>query len=53
MIDLGPHALFIIAAYLGVGLVTGGLVVAVLVNARTKARQLKALEARRRPEKRA
>ena len=45
MIDLGPHALYIIMAYLGVAVVTGLLVIAVLFNARARKQRLEALEA--------
>ena len=50
MIDLGPHAVFIVAAYLGVAAVTAALIAAVLYNARIKKRRLAALEATRKPE---
>jgi len=46
MIDLGPHAVFIVWSYVGVALVVLGLIGFVAVgSARTTAR-LKALEAR-------
>ena len=45
MIDLGPHAIFIIAAYIGVGVVTLLLILAVLLNARARSNRLAALEA--------
>ena len=43
MIDLGPHAVFIVWAYLGVA----GLIGWTLYDARTTAKRLAALEARR------
>tara|TARA_R110002020_G_scaffold220742_10_gene428660 strand:+ start:312 stop:485 length:174 start_codon:yes stop_codon:yes gene_type:complete len=46
MIDLGPHAVFIIWAYLGVGLGVLGLLAWTLLDARTTAARLAALEAR-------
>ena len=52
MVDLGPHAVFIVAAYLGVAAVTAGLIIAVLVNAWITKRKLAALEAARKPETR-
>lgn len=45
MIDLGPHTDFIVAAYAGVTVVTIGLVVWVLWNARRVKSRLAALEA--------
>lgn len=45
MIDLGPHAVFIIWAYVGVVLGVAGLIIAALVGARRTEAQLKALEA--------
>ena len=45
MIDLGPHASFIISAYLGVALVTLGLIVATIADAHRQKSRLKALEA--------
>ena len=50
MPDLGPHAVFIIAAWAGVAAVTAALIAAVVLNARAKKRRLAALEAKRRPE---
>lgn len=47
MIDLGPHAVFIVWAYLGVGLAVSGLIGCTLLDARTATRKLAALEARR------
>ena len=45
MIDLGPHTNFIVAAYAGVALVTIGLVLWVLLDARRVKARLAALEA--------
>jgi heme exporter protein D len=47
MIDLGPHAVFIIWAYLGVLSGVGGLIGWTLFDGRRTARKLAALEARR------
>lgn len=47
MIDLGPHAVFIVWAYAGVGLGVAGLVGWTLHQGRMTARRLAALEARR------
>jgi heme exporter protein D len=47
MIDLGPHAVFIVWAYAGVGLAVAGLVGWTLYDARSVTRKLAALEARR------
>ncbi|MBI1385317.1 MAG: heme exporter protein CcmD [Rhizobiales bacterium] len=47
--DLGPHAAFIIAAYLATALVVGGLLVWLLVERAHLRRQLDRLE-RRRPD---
>jgi len=44
MIDLGPHAGFIITAYAGVGLVIGALVAWILYDARRQRTRLTALE---------
>ncbi len=49
---LGPHAAFIIAAYVGVALVTFVLIAAVVLNGRAKRRRLRELEKLRRPEAR-
>lgn len=49
-IDLGPHAVFIISAYLGVALVTAGLIIAVVLNGRAKRKKLAALDTLRKPE---
>tara|TARA_R110002124_G_scaffold109676_10_gene262848 strand:+ start:14079 stop:14252 length:174 start_codon:yes stop_codon:yes gene_type:complete len=46
MIDLGPHAVFIIWAYIGVALGVGGLIAWTMLDARATARKLAALEAR-------
>lgn len=45
MIDLGPHASYIIAAYCGVGVVTLGLIAAAAGNAQRQKARLKMLEA--------
>ena len=45
MIDLGPHAVFIIWAYLGVALGVAGLIGWTLIDARSTAKKLAALEA--------
>ena len=47
MIDLGPHAVFIIWAYLGVALGVAGLIGWTLIDARNTAKKLAALEANR------
>jgi len=47
MIDLGPHAVFIIWAYLGVTLGVAGLIGWTLLDARRTAQRLAALETRR------
>jgi heme exporter protein CcmD len=47
MIDLGPHAVFIVWAYIGVALGVAGLIGWTLFDARTTAKKLAALEARR------
>jgi heme exporter protein D len=46
MIDLGPHAVFILWAYLGVALAIAGLVAWTYADARRVQRQLAQLEAR-------
>lgn len=46
MIDLGPHAVFIVWAYAGVALAVAGLIAWTLLDARTTARRLADLEAR-------
>lgn len=46
MIDLGPHAVFIIWAYLGVATAVIGLIAWTLFDARRTAKTLAALEAR-------
>lgn len=45
MIDLGPHAFFILTAYLGVGVVTLALIARVAFDARQQKSRLAALEA--------
>ena len=47
MIDLGPHAVFIVWAYIGVALGVAGLIGWTLVEARATAKRLAALETRR------
>ncbi|SEQ23802.1 heme exporter protein D [Devosia sp. YR412] len=47
MIGLGPHGVFIIWAYLGVAIGVAGLIGWTLYDARTTAKKLAALEARR------
>lgn len=47
MIDLGPHAVFIISAYVGVAIGVGGLVGWTLHDARVTAKKLAMLETRR------
>ena len=47
MIDLGPHAVFIIWAYLGVALGVAGLIGWTLIDARNTAKKLAGLEASR------
>lgn len=47
MIDLGPHAVFIIWAYIGVVLGVFAVIAWTLFDARTTASQLAALEARK------
>lgn len=51
MIDLGPHAIFIIWAYFGVALGVFGLIGWTLLDARATARKLAALEARKAPRR--
>lgn len=46
MIELGPHAAFIVWAYVGVAIGVAALVAWTLLDARTTARRLDALEAR-------
>jgi heme exporter protein D len=46
MIDLGPHALFIVCAYFGVALVVAALIGWTLWDARRTEQRLKDLEAR-------
>ena len=45
MMDLGPHAVFIIWAYLGVALAVFGLIGWIVFDARRTSAQLAALEA--------
>lgn len=45
MIDLGPHAFYIVAAYAGVALVITGLVTMILIKAQRQKNRLSALEA--------
>lgn len=45
MIDLGPHAIFIVSAYGGVAAAVLGLVAHVALDRRAVERRLKALEA--------
>lgn len=45
MIDLGPHAVFIIWAYVGVGIGIAGLIAWTLYDAQSTAKKLAALEA--------
>jgi heme exporter protein CcmD len=47
MIDLGPHAVFIVWAYIGVAVAVAGLIGWTLYDARATARKLAALESRR------
>ena len=47
MMDLGPHAVFIVWAYIGVALGVAGLIGWTLYDARRTARKLAELEARR------
>jgi len=53
MIDLGPHAVFIVWAYIGVALGIFGLLAWTLMDARVTAARLAALEAQapRRPDR--
>ncbi len=50
MPDLGPHAVFIVAAYIGVFVVTVALIGFVALNGRARRRRLAALEAQRQKE---
>ncbi len=45
MIDLGPHAVFIIWSYIGVGLGVAALIAMTLLDARQTQARLEALEA--------
>lgn len=46
MIDLGPHAVFIVWAYVGVALAVAGLIFWTLLDASSTTRKLADLEAR-------
>ena len=46
MIDLGPHAIFIVSAYIGVLVVTGLLIIWVWANAKKQKARLADLDAR-------
>ena len=46
MIDLGPHAVFIVWAYIGVALGVAGLISWTLYDARATAKKLASLETR-------
>lgn len=46
MIDLGPHAIYIVSAYLGVALAVAGLIGWTLYDASSTAKKLADLEAR-------
>jgi len=46
MIDLGPHAIYIVSAYLGVALAVAGLIGWTLYDASNTAKKLADLEAR-------
>ena len=50
MIDLGPHAVFIVWAYLGVLLAVGGLVGWTVYDGRRTAKTLAGLEVHRTPK---
>ncbi len=45
MIDLGPHAVFIIGAYAFAVLVIGGLILNIILDTKEQKRKLAALEA--------
>ena len=47
MIDLGPHAVFIVWAYIGVAVAVAGLIGWTLYDSSATARKLAALESRR------
>lgn len=51
MPDLGPHAVFIVSAYVGVFAVTAALIGFVVVGGRSRRRRLAALEAQRNKER--
>jgi heme exporter protein D len=44
--DLGPHAFFIVAAYVVTGVIVGGLILRAVVEHRSQRRALAALESR-------
>ena len=46
MIDLGPHAVYIVWAYIGVALAVAALIAWTLFDARSTAKRLAELEAR-------
>jgi heme exporter protein D len=46
MPDLGPHAVFIIWAYIGVAIVTAGLIAYVALGSRRASAHIAALEAK-------
>jgi heme exporter protein D len=46
MPDLGPHAVFIVWAYVGVAIVTAGLIGYVLLGSRRAGARIAALEAK-------
>ncbi len=46
MIDLGPHAVYIVSAYAGVAIVTFGLIAWVLLNSKKQQSRLADLDAR-------
>lgn len=46
MIDLGPHAIYIISSYAGVTVVTLGLITWVLLNSKKQQARLADLDAR-------
>lgn len=46
MTSLGPHAVFILAAYVFAIIVIGALILRIVIDTRTQTRKLEALEAR-------
>ncbi len=46
MIDLGPHTIYIVGAYVGVAIVTFGLIAFVLLNSKKQQARLSDLDAR-------